>query len=90
MNRHSWVALTILFASVVVATAAEDVVIEIPANFQSIRAADMSLASEWRMHTRELFEHYFEAGYVMTEFISEVLEGTRHSYYVLKKGFMVS
>jgi predicted GNAT superfamily acetyltransferase len=71
-------------------TTAEDVVVEIPADFQGIKAADMSLATEWRMHTRELFEHYFDAGYVMTEFISEVTEGLRHSYYVLRKGFMVS
>jgi predicted GNAT superfamily acetyltransferase len=71
-------------------TTAEDVVIEIPADFQGIKAIDMSLAMEWRMHTRELFEHCFDAGYVMTEFISEVTEGLRHSYYVLKKGFVVS
>jgi predicted GNAT superfamily acetyltransferase len=71
-------------------TTAEDVVIEIPADFQGIKAIDMSLAMEWRMHTRELFEHYFGAGYVMTEFISEVTEGIRHSYYVLEKGFVVS
>jgi len=73
-------------------TVAEDVVIEIPADFQSIKAADLALATEWRMHTRETFEHYFDAGYVMAEFISEVREdsGHRHSYYVLKKGFAVS
>jgi predicted GNAT superfamily acetyltransferase len=70
--------------------AAEDVVVEIPADLQGIKAADMALAAEWRMHTREIFEHYFDAGYVMTEFISEVKEGSRHSYYVLKKGFVVS
>ena len=71
-------------------TAADDVVIEIPADFQGIKAVDMALAMEWRMHTREIFEHYFDAGYVMTEFISEVKEGSRHSYYVLTKGYVVS
>ncbi len=68
----------------------EDVLVEIPADFQSIKAADLSVAAEWRMHTREIFERYFAAGYVAAEFISEVSEGSRHSYYVLKQGFAVS
>jgi len=70
--------------------AAGDAVVEVPADFQSIKAADISLAAEWRMHTREIFEHYFAAGYVAAEFISEVREGSRHSFYVLKRGFEVS
>ncbi len=70
--------------------AAKDVLVEVPADFQSIKAADASLAAEWRVHTREIFEHYFAAGYVAAEFISEVREGSRHSYYVLKQGFVVS
>lgn len=70
--------------------AAGDAVVEVPADFQSIKAADISLAAEWRMHAREIFEHYFAAGYVAAEFISEVRERSRHSFYVLKRGFVVS
>jgi len=70
-------------------TTSEDVVVEVPASFQSIKSADMSLATEWRQHTREIFTHYFDAGYTMTEFISEIREGQRHSYYVLHRDFAI-
>ena len=69
---------------------AEHVLVEVPADFQSIKAADMPLAIEWRMHTREIFCHYLDAGYTVSEFLSEIREGSRHSYYVLKKDFMIS
>lgn len=69
---------------------AKDVVVEVPPDLQRIKAADMSLAAEWRMHAQEIFKHYFAAGYVAAEFISEVTEGSRHSYYVLTQGFVAS
>ncbi len=68
----------------------EEVLVEVPADFQSIKTVDLSVAADWRKHTREIFERYFAAGYVAAEFISEVREGSRHSYYVLKQGFEVS
>lgn len=70
-------------------TTSKDAVIEVPANFQSIKSADMSLATEWRQHTREIFTHYFDAGYTMTEFISEIREGRRSSYYLLQQDFVI-
>jgi predicted GNAT superfamily acetyltransferase len=73
-----------------VAAATERVVVEIPADFQAIKATDMSLAGEWRAHTREIFCRYFDAGYTLTEFHSEVEEGLRRSYYVLTKDFAIS
>jgi predicted GNAT superfamily acetyltransferase len=72
------------------AVSVKDVLVEVPADFQSIKATDKSVAIEWRMHTREVFERYFAAGYVAAEFISQVSDGSRHSYYVLKQGFVVS
>jgi predicted GNAT superfamily acetyltransferase len=71
------------------ASTAATVLIEIPAHFQAVKRTDMSLALEWRAHTRELFEVYFGSGYVMTEFISETREGFRHSYYILERDFVV-
>lgn len=71
-------------------SSAETVVVEVPADFQSIKAADMSSAIDWRTHTRDLFCHYFEAGYAAVEFISEIVDGHRHSYYVLKRNFIIS
>jgi predicted GNAT superfamily acetyltransferase len=66
---------------------AEAVLIEIPADFQAIKSADMGLAREWRAQTREIFENCFDAGYVATDFISEVQEGRRRNFYFLQKGF---
>ncbi|MEW5870113.1 MAG: hypothetical protein AB1894_12615 [Chloroflexota bacterium] len=59
--------------------------VEIPADFQALRAADPSLASEWRLHTRHLFERLFERGYLVTDFVH--LPGTYpRSFYVLSDG----
>lgn len=60
------------------------VLVEIPANFQQIKHADMKLARDWRLLTRALFEEYFDDGYVVTEFISEVRDGHRRSFYLLE------
>jgi predicted GNAT superfamily acetyltransferase len=66
---------------------AEAILIEIPADFQALKSADMGLAREWRAQTREIFEDCFGAGYVATEFISEVQEGRRRNFYLLQRGF---
>jgi predicted GNAT superfamily acetyltransferase len=59
--------------------------VEIPARFQSLKAADPALAMEWRLGTRELFTHYFEVGYTVSEFFSEITDDMRRSYYLLSK-----
>ena len=46
----------------------EQVLIRIPDDFVSLAAGDAQLANRWRLHTRELFEHYFAHGYQITEF----------------------
>jgi predicted GNAT superfamily acetyltransferase len=58
--------------------------IEIPADFQAIKAADPNLALEWRLTTRELFEFYFGAGYAVVDFLSSAVDGVRRSYYVAR------
>jgi len=59
--------------------------VEIPANFMDIKAADMALAQQWRMQTRELFEGLFQCGYLLTDFV--FLPGKyARSYYVLSYG----
>lgn len=45
--------------------------IEVPADFQAIKHADMALALQWRLRTRQLFETAFAAGYVVTDFLRE-------------------
>ena len=69
------------------ALGAEDVLVEIPADFQAIKSADMGLAWEWRLQTREIFLECFGAGYVATDFISEVQGKQRYNFYLLQRAF---
>jgi predicted GNAT superfamily acetyltransferase len=59
--------------------------VEIPAEFLSLKMADIKLALEWRMHSRAIFEALFKAGYLVTDFVRSSTEPPR-SYYVLCHG----
>jgi predicted GNAT superfamily acetyltransferase len=59
----------------------ERMLILIPSDFQSVKAADRNLALEWRLHTRALFEEAFAKGY---EAIDLLVESGR-SYYLLEQ-----
>lgn len=63
------------------ALGADRVLIQIPAHFQVIRAADMALARAWRAHTRALFEAAFSAGHTVIDLLFE--QG--RSCYLLRK-----
>ncbi|HLE13713.1 MAG TPA: hypothetical protein VI776_03115 [Anaerolineales bacterium] len=59
--------------------------VEIPADFTRLKAADRDLAQGWREHTRALFESLFVSGFLVTDFV--FLPGTHsRSYYVLSHG----
>ncbi len=59
--------------------------VEIPADFLALKAADPALALDWRMHTRSLFETLFERGYLVTDFVH--LPGSyARSFYVFSHG----
>ncbi len=61
------------------------ILIEIPADFQAMKAANIDLAKEWRLHTRNIFDDLFEDGYLVTDFVH--LPGINpRSYYVLSHG----
>ena len=60
--------------------------IEIPANFQAIKLADNALAHEWKTRTRSTFETAFDAGYLVTDFIHETIDGRQRAFYVLARG----
>jgi len=60
--------------------------IEIPPNFQMLKARDIGLARAWREHTRALFEATFEAGYLITDFFYETWQGRPRSFYALSQG----
>ncbi len=61
--------------------------VEIPGDFISLEAADRALADEWRRHIRELFTQIFAAGYIITDFVSELFDGRRRSFYLLSHHF---
>ncbi len=55
--------------------------IQIPSDFQSLKAADKNLALEWRLNAREMFEEAFARNYTATDLLIE--DG--RSYYLLEK-----
>lgn len=61
------------------------ILVEIPADFHSLKTIHPALALEWRLHTRTIFESAFERGYLVTDFIH--LPGAYpRSFYVLSHG----
>ena len=42
--------------------------VDIPIDFTGMLAGDLSRARRWRFHTREIFTHYFQAGYRVVDF----------------------
>ncbi len=61
--------------------------IEIPNDLQAIKRANLALALDWRLKTRQLFEVYFARGYEVIDFVraGEVWGPARatHTWYVL-------
>lgn len=55
--------------------------LEVPANFQAIKRADMDLAIQWRLRTRQLFEDAFSQGYIVTDLLRH--DDRRH--YLLER-----
>lgn len=58
--------------------------VEIPPDFMALKAADLSLARDWRFLSREVFETCFAAGYLVTDFVFDRQSG--RSLYVLADG----
>ena len=80
------VASESLLSSEEVGTLPERLLVEIPSDFQSLKAADKDLALDWRLRTRNLFEETFAKGYVATDLL---LDGGR-SYYLLERESVLS
>jgi predicted GNAT superfamily acetyltransferase len=58
--------------------------VEIPADIQALKSADLALARQWRQHTRQLFEYYFAANFAVTDFVFQPGEdGRSRSFYLL-------
>ncbi len=59
--------------------------VEVPSDFMAIKRSDPELAKAWRMHSREVFEGAFAAGYLVTDFV-HVPDDAPRSYYLLSHG----
>jgi len=59
--------------------------VEIPDDTDAMRERDLRLAKRWRMETRRIFQHYFDRGYEVEDFVTvpEGEEGT--CFYVLSR-----
>jgi predicted GNAT superfamily acetyltransferase len=62
----------------------DQLLIQVPAQFQAVKSADMAAALAWRLHTRALFEAAFGQGYTVTDSIFEAGQ----SCYLLEKDWM--
>ncbi|HLF91696.1 MAG TPA: hypothetical protein VI451_22340 [Anaerolineales bacterium] len=61
------------------------VLVEIPADLQTIRQANLPLARDWRLRTRQAFQTYFAHGYQIEDAFSIWADVERQVFLVLKK-----
>ncbi len=59
--------------------------VEIPSNPDHMRALDLDLGRRWRLEMRRVFQHYFERGYRVTDFLSPPEEEPRRAVYLLDR-----
>lgn len=57
--------------------------VEVPAGYQALKASAPTLALEWRLATRQLFEAYFSAGYTAVDFVRQQAGEEMRTYYLL-------
>jgi len=57
--------------------------LEVPADIQYLKQADISLALDWRLRVREAFEMCFERGYMVTDFHTVGTGAARRHHYTL-------
>ena len=62
---------------------APSVAVEIPSDYQEIKAVDPVLALRWREATRQVFERYFGDGRAVVGFVHQRVGGELRSFYVL-------
>ncbi|MBI5051990.1 MAG: GNAT family N-acetyltransferase [Chloroflexi bacterium] len=60
--------------------------VEIPSNFQGIKAKDVELAREWKRQVRRALENAFSNGYLITDFVFENVGDRPRAFYVLSQG----
>lgn len=67
---------------------AQRLCVEIPRDINTLKERDPALARRWRRETREIFEHYFQEGYIASECFAgppERDEREGSSWYLLER-----
>ncbi len=64
---------------------APEILIQLPYNFQSVKAADLDLARTWRLHAREAFEHFFARDYSAVAMLRGEGPHGKAAYYRLRR-----
>jgi predicted GNAT superfamily acetyltransferase len=82
INRAEPVGELLWPAKTIAPAQGSPLLVQIPADFQKLRAADKSLARAWRSQTRQIFEAAFSADYIATDLLFE----NGASYYLLELG----
>ena len=59
--------------------------LEVPSDFTSLQQADQQLARDWQQKVRTACHHYFERGYLMTDFMLVDTPSHRQALYLLEK-----
>lgn len=67
------------------ATYDENLLVEIPADINAIKASDHALALDWRMQTRDAFQKLFAAGYVAVDVILRRESPARAAYWLTRQ-----
>lgn len=66
------------------AAGASIILLEIPADFRTLRQVAPALAQTWRRHVREVLAHAVTQGYLITDFVRHVeADGRPRNFYVL-------
>jgi len=63
------------------------VLVEIPPDFDAIKAADMDLALYWRLSFRKIARRLLDSGYIAADFVSNKIDGQRRSFYIFQRDF---
>ncbi|MFB3924334.1 MAG: GNAT family N-acetyltransferase [Terriglobia bacterium] len=66
-------------------SASADLLVEIPANTDSMRARAMPLARRWRLESRRIFRHYLAAGYRVAGFLPPSEATRSRCFYLLRR-----
>lgn len=90
LTRTAWRATgtaspaLLLLDDVTLGATADTLLVEVPADFQAIKAADFSQARRWRLGIRSVFQDSFARGYAVVDLLVERRpDGGRRCYYVL-------